>query len=501
VCEIGQATLLVTRIVRGGALGPVRLQLLVINRDPNILELCRAAFSESDIELLTTSDEVEGLEVFFRSRPQIVILDMTAPPIGGLDTLSRLVSADPAVSVIFLADQYSSMAAVTAIRLGATDYLTKPIDVTRLQARVRELLSDAERRSEALSLERELIDNYQFEGIIGRSPAMLDVFSRIRRVAPHFRVLLLQGETGTGKELAARAVHARSRGNAKTFAACNCSALVDTLLETELFGHVKGAFTGADRDKLGLFEFASGGTVFLDEIGDMPLGAQARLLRVLQNEEIQRVGSPRVYTVDVRVIAATNRSLRKMVAEGRFREDLYYRLAMAEITLPPLSQRMEDLPLLERHFIEKYSRQYGKEVLGLTRRAQARMSAYPWPGNVRELENVISNACMMLEGSTIDARDLPDTIANRSITEMPSNSTPLTMEKVQENHLLDVLAFTAGNKARAAEILGISRETVYTMLARISHRTAGSPRNDTSKTSADKRISLPKIENARLRKL
>jgi DNA-binding NtrC family response regulator len=482
-------------------LGPVRLRLLVINRDPNILQLCRSAFPESGIEILTTTNEIEGLEIFFRSRPQIVILDATAPPVGGLDTLSRLVSADPGVSVIFLADQYSPSAAVNAVRLGATDYLTKPVDVGKLQSRVHELLADAERRSEALSLERELVENYQFEGIIGRSPAMLDVFSRIRRIAPHVRVLLIHGQTGTGKELVARAVHRRSRGSAKPLVACNCSALVDTLLETELFGYVKGAFTGADRDKVGLFEYANGGTVFLDEIGDMPFGAQAKLLRVLQNEEIQRVGSPRVYSVDTRVIAATNRNLRTLVGQGKFREDLYYRLAMAEITLPPLALRIEDLPLLTRHFIEKYSREYSKEVLGVTRRAQSRMVTYSWPGNVRELENVIANACMMLEGTTIDVRDLPDSIVNRAVTDISSNMVPLTMEKVQENHLLDVLVYTAGNKARAAEILGISRETVYSMLARISQRSGNPGRGEISQSSTDKRISIPKIENARVRKL
>jgi two-component system, NtrC family, response regulator HydG len=477
------------------------VRLLVINRDTNILQQCRTAFTDSGIEILTAANEIEGLNIFFRSHPQIVIMDVAAAHVGNLDILSRVMSTDPAVSVILLADEYSSSAAMNAIQLGATDYLTKPIDVTKLQSRVRELVSDAEHRSDALSLDRELIESYQFEGIIGRSPAMLDVFSRIRRIAPHFRVLLIHGETGTGKELVARAVHDRSRGATKPFAACNCSALVDTLLETELFGHVKGAFTGADRDKVGLFEYANGGTVFLDEIGDMPLGAQAKLLRVLQNAEIQRVGSPRVHTVNTNVIAATNRNLKTLVAQGNFREDLYYRLAIAEINLPPLSRRMEDLPLLQRYFIEKYARDYHKEILGLTRRAQARMSAYTWPGNVRELENVIANACMMVEGRTIDVKDLPASIVNMSIIESSNSSAPLTMEAMQENHLLGVLAYTGGNKARAAEILDISRETVYSMLARISQRSANSPRDEAIPSSGNKKLLMPKIDNNRVRKL
>jgi two-component system, NtrC family, response regulator HydG len=477
------------------------VRLLIFNRDTNILEQCRAALADSGIEILTAANEIEGLNIFFRSRPQVVIMDVAAAHVGGLDILSRVMSTDPAVSVILLADEYSSSAAINAIQLGATDYLTKPIDVAKLQSRVQELVSDAKHRSETLSLDRELIESYQFEGIIGRSPAMLDVFSRIRRIAPHFRVLLIHGETGTGKELVARAVHDRSRGSKKPFAACNCSALVDTLLETELFGHVKGAFTGADRDKVGLFEYANGGTVFLDEIGDMPLGAQAKLLRVLQNAEIQRVGSPRVHTVNTNVVAATNRNLKTLVAQGNFREDLYYRLAIAEINLPPLSRRMEDLPLLQRYFIEKYASDYHKEVLGLTRRAQARMSAYAWPGNVRELENVIANACMMVEGETIDVKDLPASIVNMSIVESSNSAAPLTMEAMQENHLLGVLAYTGGNKARAAEILGISRETVYSMLARISQRSVTPSRDESSQSSMNKKLMMPKIDNNRVRKL
>jgi DNA-binding NtrC family response regulator len=487
--------------MRGGALGPVRLRLLVISRDPNVPQSCRAAFPGSSIELLSAASEVEGLNIFFRSHPQVVILDIAVTSAGGFATLSRFVAADPGASVLVLADQYSSSTAISAIRLGATDYLTKPIDEDKLRSRIHELLSDAERRSDALSLERELIDNYQFEGIIGRSPAMLDVFSRVRRIAPHFRILLIQGETGTGKELVARAIHTRSRGSGKSLVSCNCSALVDTLLETELFGHVKGAFTGADRDRPGLFEYANGGTVFLDEIGDMPFGAQAKLLRVLQNQEIQRVGSPKVHTVDIRVIAATNRNLKNLVAQGKFREDLYYRLAMAVIEMPALSRRMEDLPLLERYFIEKYAREYDKQILGLTRRAQTRLSAYTWPGNVRELENVIANACLTLEGPAIDIGDLPDAIANASITETTSNTHPLTMEKMQENHLLQVLAYTAGNKAKAAELLDISRETIYSMLSRIAKRSADLPIDKEGRPSNPERLPLAKADTSRLRNL
>src|SRR5207249_3639585 len=240
-----------------------------------------------------------------------------------------------------------------------------------------------------------------FAAMVGHSPAMLEVFHRIRRVAPHFRSVLVTGETGVGKELAAQALHRLSPVASGPFVTCNCSAVVETLAESELFGHVKGAFTGAVQDRIGVFEAANRGTVLLDEVGELSLSAQAKLLRVLQNQEIQRVGSPAVRRVDVRVMAATHRDLRSMVSAQRFREDLFYRLSMVSIKLPSLSQRKEDLPLLERYFLEKFAEQYSKPVRGLTRRAQAVLARHSWPGNVRELENVLGGACMMAEGESI----------------------------------------------------------------------------------------------------
>ena len=237
---------------------------------------------------------------------------------------------------------------------------------------------------------------------------MLDMFSTIRRVAPHYRSLLITGQTGTGKDLVARAVHQLSPASSGNFVVVNCSAVVETLFESELFGHVKGSFTGADRDKVGLVEHASGGTLFLDEIGDMPLSTQAKLLRVLQNQEVQRVGSLTPRKVDIRVVAATNKNLRSAIAEREFREDLYYRLTMIEIHIPSLTERPEDLPLLMHHFIERFSHQFGKPCVRGTRRAQIVLSRHTWPGNIRELENVIGHACMVVMGDTIDVVDLPD---------------------------------------------------------------------------------------------
>ena len=294
---------------------------------------------------------------------------------------------------------------------------------------------------------------------------MLDVFAKIRRVAPHFGTVLVTGATGTGKELVARALHRLSPASASPFVVCNCSAIVESLLESELFGHVKGAFTGATQDKLGVFEYANHGTVFLDEIGELPLTAQSKLLRVLQNHEIQRVGSPVPRIVDVRVIAATNRNLRSMVNEGTFRKDLYYRLAMVEVKLPGLAERREDLPLLERYFLEKFAAEYRKPLSGMTRRAQTRLANYSWPGNIRELENVIGNACMMVDGPVIDVSDLPEEVRGQSGTCRRTRRQPDLAGRIAESGIpCGCLERVGGNKSQAAEILGVSRATIYQLL-------------------------------------
>jgi transcriptional regulator with PAS, ATPase and Fis domain len=329
------------------------------------------------------------------------------------------------------------------------------------------LLADAETRQKTLRLDQELIDAYQFEGMVGRSPLMLEVYARIRRIAPHFRTVLVTGATGTGKELVAKALHRLSPFCRGPFVVCNCSALVDNLVESELFGYVRGAFTGAIQDKTGMFEHADHGTIFLDEIGELTPAAQAKLLRVLQDRQVQRIGSLTPRRVDVRVIAATHRNLKSMVSAGEFREDLYYRLAVVEIPLPVLASRREDLPLLERYFIEKFSAEYNKPIAGLARRAQSRLATYPWPGNVRELENVIGNACMMVDGNLIDVSDLPERLRTPLSDDLAANEAFLSLEELQRRHILRVLQGVGGNKARAAEILGIGRATIYQLLSRM----------------------------------
>jgi DNA-binding NtrC family response regulator len=441
-------------------------RLLVIDDESQNLGLIELALEQQGLEILTTTDSEAGLAVFREKHPEIVLLDLVMPKISGMDLLEQMIVSDPGAEVILMTGHYSAESAVEAIRKGAADYLTKPLDVLALRDRVCALVSQHRSRRLATQLDRQMVDTFQLEGIVGRSPLMMDVFASIRRVAPHFRTALITGDTGTGKELVAHALHRLSPVSDKTFAVCNCSALVETLFESELFGHVRGAFTGATHDKVGLLEYAHQGTVFLDEIGDMPFAGQAKLLRVLQNQEVQRVGSPALRKVDLRFIAATNKDLSALIREHRFRDDLYYRLSMVEIALPGLVDRKEDFPLLQRYFIEKFATQYNKPVRGMTRRAQALLGRHTWPGNVRELENVIGKACMMVEGNVIDIKDLPPYLWKTPLLARTHNDNLLSMDEVQERHLVSVLERMGGDKSRAAEVLGISRSTLYNLLAR-----------------------------------
>jgi DNA-binding NtrC family response regulator len=440
-------------------------KLLAIDDEAQSLELIEDALSNAGVEILTARDPKIGLEMFKRVRPQIVLLDLMMPGVRGLELLDGILAADPGAEVILMTGQYSTESAVEAIQKGACDYLDKPLNVEKLQRRIAQLLSEAQDRHKTQELEHELLDACQFAGIVGRSPLMLDVFAKLRRIGPHFRTVLVTGPTGTGKELVARALHRLSPGASGPFAVCNCSAIVETLVESELFGHVRGAFTGATQDKIGVFEYGNRGTVFLDEIAELSLTAQSKLLRVLQSHEIQRIGSPIQRAVDVRIIAATNRNLRTMVRDGKFREDLYYRLAMVEIPLPRLMDRREDLPLLERHFLERFAAEYKKPVAGITRRAQTRMAIYSWPGNIRELENVIGNACMMVDGKVIDIRDLPEPVRGQSEDVAGQDEIMMSLQELQKRHVMRVLEHVGGNKSQAAEMLGISRATIYQLLA------------------------------------
>ncbi|MCU1340699.1 MAG: Sigma-54-dependent Fis family transcriptional regulator [Candidatus Acidoferrum typicum] len=443
------------------------LRLLIVDDDLDNLALMRQVFENEPVEVFVTGDTSEGLDLFRTKRPQIVTLALLMPQMGGMEMMANILAIDPGVDVILITRHYSTDAAVEAIKKGAYDYLTKPISVARFRETLRELLSHAQLRQHSQELEGEMIDAFQFEGMIGRSPLMLDLFRKINRVARHFRTILLIGETGTGKELAAKALHRLGPRPTSPFITANCSAWAESLLETELFGCVKGAFTGATQDRKGVFEYANGGTLFLDEIGDMPVSSQSKLLRVLQNQEIQRVGSPIVHKVDVRVIAASSRDLHVMVAENKFRQDLYYRLSMMEIQVPRLADRREDLPLLERYMVHSFAVQSNKQIRGLTRRAQAVLSRYSWPGNVRELENVIGHGCIMAEGGIIDIHNLPEylRILQHSATVDAGEKEIVSLMEMTQRYTREVVD-RIHNKAQAAHLLGISRTKLYRLLSK-----------------------------------
>jgi DNA-binding NtrC family response regulator len=447
----------------GGSGNSPSLRLVVIDDDPKNLKFVNFILANAGLEIHTASEPQEGLDLIRRLRPQIVLMDLVMPGVQGMELLEKIVEFDPGIDVILMTGYYSTESAVEAVQKGAADYFPKPFSPEKLRQRIGLIVEEAKRRQRSSTLENELLENFQFEGIIGRSPLMLDLFSKIRRVAPHFRSVLITGPTGAGKELVAKALHQLS-GSGKRFVAVNCSSITESLAESELFGHVKGSFTGANQDKVGVFEYADGGTAMLDEIGEMPLQMQAKLLRVLQNHEVQRVGSPAVTKVDVRVVAATNRDLHEMSRQGKFREDLYFRLSAVELKVPSLAQRPEDLPLLERHFLKAFASQYNKSVSGLTRRAQTVLARYPWPGNIRELQNVIEHACMMTESDVIDVRDLPERVQNQAAAADADYEVLMSIDQLERRHAQRVLDHVGGNKVRAAEVLGISRTHLYQLL-------------------------------------
>jgi DNA-binding NtrC family response regulator len=446
---------------------PVKLNitLVIIDDNPGSLELLSTALAQDDLTIFTAQDPEEGIEIVYREQPQIVLTDLVMPGITGLEVLDRVVEFDPAIDVVLMTAHYSSESAVEAIRRGASDYLNKPVPVVVLRERIAKLIDEARRRKRLLAVDSGLRDEARFEGMIGKSAAMWETFARIRRVAPHFRTVLVTGQTGTGKELSARALHQLSPVSKGRFVVLNCSAVVETLFESELFGHVRGSFTGAAQDKMGLFEFADKGTIFLDEIGDMPLGTQAKLLRTLQNQEVLRVGSLTPRKVDARVITATHRDLREAVAAKTFREDLFYRLSMVEIHVPSLEERKEDIPLLTNYFIEKFATQFRKQIKGITQRAQIILARHNWPGNIRELENVIGHACMMVLGDMIDVADLPDYLRFPT-RHQSSGPVPVAEEgsdsfEAHEKRLVrDALSRAEGNQSKAARELRIGRDAL-----------------------------------------
>ncbi|MES2390392.1 MAG: sigma-54 dependent transcriptional regulator [Acidobacteriota bacterium] len=435
------------------------VSIVVIDDYPGSLELFSAALAQSGVDIYTAANPIEGLELVHKHRPQLVITDLVMPDMTGLEVLQHVVAFDPFIDVILMTAHYTTETAVSAIRQGAADYLQKPVKIVVLRERVAALIESAVRRRKAQTEAQEGSSPQEFEGLVATSAPMWDLFALIQRVAPHYRSVLVHGPTGAGKDLVASALHHRSGVNGK-FVVLNCSAVVETLFESELFGHVKGSFTGADRDKTGLFELANGGTLFLDEIGDMPLPTQAKLLRAIQNQEVLPVGSLSARKVNVRIVAATHRDLHAAIASGRFREDLFYRLSMVELTVPPLKDRPEDIPLLARHFIKKFSRDFNKKIDGLTRRASIVLERHTWPGNVRELEHAIGRACMLTEGNMLDVDALPDQLVHA--VSVPDSDDDLSSPLAdQERRMVEeALRLSGGNQSEAARRLNIGRDAL-----------------------------------------
>lgn len=438
-------------------------RLLVADRDQPALETIHAAVRNQPWAVSWACDAADAIALVKKSRPNLVLLDLALPGYDGLQLIRLIHELSPETLIIVHTAIHSTESAVNAMRAGAEDYLNKPVAANVVRERLTYWLAQREIRNREVKTELDLLDSFTFGGVVGRSPAMLHLLARVRRVAPHFTTALVSGETGSGKELVARALHTWS-GELGSFVTCNCASIVDTLFESELFGHKRGSFTGATEDRPGLVLAAANGTLFLDEIGEMPLLLQAKLLRLLQNREVRALGDNNAVKVDLRIVAATNRDLRKQVADGTFREDLYYRLSTVHFSVPPLRERQEDLPLLIRHFLVECAAKYGKPGLNLSRRAELVLTRYFWPGNIRELENSLNYACMMAKHSVVDINDLPDYLLTP--TESEQKSTPMTMAEVEYQHALHVLQLCDGNRLRAAELLGIGRATLYRMLAR-----------------------------------
>jgi DNA-binding NtrC family response regulator len=372
--------------------------ILIADDEPNIRRVLEATFQREGYQVFTAENGRKALELLKANRDtDVLISDLIMPDINGVELLEVVRETNPRVSVVMITAHGTIRTAVDAMRLGAFDYVTKPFDIDDLKVLVRKAIERRELESPDTGVREKLKQSYRFDNIVGQSPKMREVFDLVERVAQSRASVLIRGESGTGKELIARALHFNSPRASENFVAVACIALSENLLESELFGHEKGAFTGALSQKIGRFELAHKGTLFLDEIGDIPMEVQRKLLRVLQEREFERVGGNKTIRVDVRLITATNQDLAKLVEKGEFREDLYFRLKVVQIDLPPLRERTEDIPLLVDHFIRKYAPEEGRKIEGASQEFLDALTAYRWPGNVRELENVIERACVLAD--------------------------------------------------------------------------------------------------------
>jgi len=434
-----------------------KIKILIVDDEAIIRESLRDWLSDTGYEVLVAENGLQGLGIIEKEKPGIAIVDLVMPGMDGIELLKRAKEISPTTDVIIITAYASIPTAIAAIRSGAYDYIEKPFCPEKVELLIEKLMEHQQLIEENISLHQKLEERYRFENIIAKSPKMQQIIEVIKVVAKSNATVLITGDSGTGKELVARAVHSQSYRKDKTFVAVSCAALPETLLESELFGHERGAFTGAHIQRKGKFESANRGSLFLDEIGEMSANIQVHLLRVLEEKEFTRVGGNELIKVDVRVISATNKDMKQAIANGQFREDLYYRLNVVTIELPPLRERKEDIPLLAEHFLKKFAVENQKEVIDFSPTANDFLLNYDWPGNVRELENAIERAVILAKNNYIEVADLPQESLIKTHSSVPGES----LEKIEKNHILNTLKETDGNLSKAAKILGISRVTLY----------------------------------------
>jgi len=434
-------------------------KILIVDDEVSMREFLEIMLSKEGYKVSSSGSGKEALRMLNDTIYDLIVSDVQMPGMNGIELLRNVKEVCPDTTVIMITAYASTESGVEAMKAGAYDYITKPFKVDEIKLIIKNALDKKRLEVENLLLKREFRERYSFAGILGSSPEMLRVYDLIEKIGPTKTNVLIEGESGTGKELVAKAIHFQSPRRDKPFVTITCGAIPDGLMESELFGHMKGSFTGAIANKAGLFEMADGGTVFLDEIGELPLLIQVKLLRVIQERSFRRVGGTEDITVDVRVISATNKTLEEEVKKGNFREDLYYRLNVLQIRMPPLRERLSDVPILALHFLDKYAKEHGKDVKGITTVAMRILEGYSYPGNVRELENVIERGVALEQGAQLSAESLP---GFKQLTYIPPGGLDLeqAVGKYEKALLVAALDKVDGVKKRAAKLLNISFRSI-----------------------------------------
>jgi DNA-binding NtrC family response regulator len=431
-------------------------RILVVDDEENQRDMLAGSLKKQGYAVEAAESGKVALELAGQKHFELALVDLMMPEMDGIELLEKLKQQDPEIQVIMVTAHATIETAVEAMKKGAYHYVEKPVSLTGLKLEIKKALNNQRILTENRYLKEELEQQYREMKIIGESKAITEVLSTVARVAPTDSTVLVRGESGTGKELVARAIHALSQRKDEKFIPVSCAALPETLLESELFGYERGAFTGAVKKREGRFELADGGTLFLDEIGDIPLETQVKLLRVIESQRFERLGGKDTLNVDVRIISATNQDLERKIKEKSFREDLYYRLNVISVSIPPLRERKEDIIALVEYFIKKSNQKCGKEVKGITQRAKEILLSYDWPGNVRELENIIERGVVLCRGEALDEEDLSSLSFGRK-KGMPSD---LSLKEMEKSHIVNVLEKTDWNLGQAAEMLGIHRNTL-----------------------------------------